>query len=176
MYRNILLPLDGSRIAESMLPCVSRIARVHGAKVTLLGVIRTIGAGSPKPPISGERRDDRLMGYLQGVAIFLGLGDVEAEPVVVCGDDPGQILTQARELGCDLVALLVHENASLGRGILGAVADAVLGPSDPSLIWCSPKVLSIVGKRTRRWCLVRKEYCRPMKESRVARRNHHDDD
>ena len=139
MYRNILVPLDGSRIAESILPCVSSLARVHGAKVTLLGVMRTIGAGSPKPPISGERRDARLMRYLQGVAIFLGLGDVEAEPVVVCGDDPGQILTQAREFGCDFVALLVHENASLGRGILGTMADALLGQSDPSLILVFPE-------------------------------------
>ena len=144
MYRNILVLLDGSRLAESVLPCVSRIARAHGAKVTLLGVVHPFGGWFPQPPIgsfgpSGERRDARLMRYLKGVAMFLKVRGVEAEPAMVSELVPGQILAEARERGCDLIALLVHENAALGRGILGAMADAALGQSDPSLILVFPQ-------------------------------------
>ena len=139
MYQNILVPLDGSGLAESILPCVAGLARVYGAKVTLLGVAHPFGGGSPQPPIgsfgpSGERREARLMRYLQGVAMFLKLRGVEAEPAMVSGLVPGQVLAEARKRGCDLIALFVHENASLGRGLLGTVADAALGQSDPSLI------------------------------------------
>ena len=144
MYRNILVLLDGSRLAESVLPWVSRIARDHGATVTLLGVVHPFGAGYPQPPIesfgpSGERRDALLMRYLKGVAMFLKLRGVEAELVMVSGLVPGQVLAEARERGCDLIALLVHERATLGRGLLGAMADAALEQSDPSLILVFPE-------------------------------------
>ena len=139
MYRNILVPLDGSRLAESVLPWVSRIARSHGAKLTLLGVVQPFDAESRQPSIrslatSGERRDARLMRYLKGVAMFLKLRGVEAEPAMVSGLVPEQILAEAGERGCDLIALFVHENAALGRGILGAMPDAALGQADPSLM------------------------------------------
>ena len=144
MYRNILVLLDGSSLAESVLPCVSRIARGHGAKATLLGVVHPFGGWFPQPPIgsfgpSGERRDARLMRYLNGVPMFLKLRGLEAKPAMVSGLVPGQILAEARERGCDLIALLVHEVATLGRGILGTMADAALGQSDPSLILVFPQ-------------------------------------
>ena len=66
--------------------------------------------------------------------MFLKLRGVETEPAMVSGLVPGQILVEARERGCDLIALLVHKNAVLGRGLLGNSADAALGRSDPSLI------------------------------------------
>ena len=144
MYRNILVPLGGSRLAESVLPSVSRIARDHGANVTLLGVVHPFRGWLPQPPIgsfgpSGERRDAQLKRYLKGVAMFLDLRGVKAEPAMVSGLVSGKILAEARELGCDLIALFVHENASLGRGLLGTVADAALGQSDPSLILVFPE-------------------------------------
>ena len=144
MYRNILVPLDGSRLAESVLPCVPRIARDHGANVTLLGVVHPFCGWLPQPPIgsfgpSGERRDARLMRYLKGVAMFLKLRGVEAEPAMVSGLVSGQILAEARERECDLIALLVDKNAVLGRGLLGSSADAALRHADPSLILVFPQ-------------------------------------
>ena len=144
MYRNILVLLDGSRLAESVLPCVSRIARDHGAKLTLLGVVQPFGGWLPQPSIgslrpSGERREARLMRYLKAVEMFLELGHVEAQTAIVFGHLPLQVLVEARERGCDLIALLVHGNGVLGRGILGNAADAALGQSDPSLLLVFPQ-------------------------------------
>ena len=144
MYRNILVPLDGSRVAESILRRIAGFARDHGAKLTLLGVVHPFGEWLPQPSIgslrlSGERHEARLMRYLDAVAMFLELGRVEAQPAIVSGHLPLQILAEARERGCDLIALLVHENAVLGRGILGNSADAALGQSDPSLILVFPQ-------------------------------------
>ena len=144
MYRNILVPLDGSRVAESLLPCIAGLARDHGAKLTLLGVVQTGNTESRQPSIgsfgpSGERRDARIIRYLKGVSMFLKLRGVEAEPAMVSGLVMGQILAEARERGCDLIALLVHMNAVLGRGLLGSSGDAALGHSDPSLILVFPQ-------------------------------------
>ena len=112
--------------------------------MTLLGVVDPFGAGSSQPPIgsfgpSGERRDARLMRYLKGVAMFLKLRGVEAEPTLESGPVPGKIVAEARELGCDLIAILVHKNAVLGRRLLGNSADPDLGQSDPSLILLFPQ-------------------------------------
>ena len=97
MHQIILVPLDGSRVAESILPCVAGLARDHGARVTLPGVVQAPSGESRQPTIQrlgslGERLDGRLKRYLQEAAIFLALRGVEAEPVVVVGDVPEQIL------------------------------------------------------------------------------------
>ena len=112
--------------------------------MTLLGVVHPFGARFLQPHIgsfglSGERRDARLMRYLKGVAMFLKLRGVEAEPAMVSGLVSGQILAEARERECDLIALLVHKNAVLGRGLLGSSADAALRHADPSLILVFPQ-------------------------------------
>ena len=49
--KTILVPLDGSRLAEAVLPAVSRIAQTCGSTVTLLHIIER---GAPKE-IHGER-------------------------------------------------------------------------------------------------------------------------
>ena len=71
--------------------------------------------------------------------MFLGLRDVKAEPAMVSGLVPEQLLAEAKERGCDVIALLVHKNAVLGRGLLGSSADADLGQSDPCLILVFPQ-------------------------------------
>ena len=51
MFKHILLPLDGSALAESVLPAAEYLARVFGAKITLVHIIEKDGQAM----VHGER-------------------------------------------------------------------------------------------------------------------------
>ena len=50
MYKKILVPLDGSKLAEQVLPYARWLAGAYGAAVTLLRVSRSRTRGRPSPP------------------------------------------------------------------------------------------------------------------------------
>jgi nucleotide-binding universal stress UspA family protein len=147
MYQKILVPLDGSKVAEAILPCVVWLARGFGARVTLLTVAPSRKeAGQPSPRASGPNSVETMEGlaieptrYLEGVAKYLAVRHIEAEPVVVEGDAAETILAQARERGCDLFAMSTRGRSGLGRGLLGSVTDAVIRSSDIPVVVVSPK-------------------------------------
>jgi nucleotide-binding universal stress UspA family protein len=147
MYQKILVPLDGSKVAEAILPCVVWLARGFDARVTLLTVAPSRKeAGQPSPRASGlssaetmERLAIEPTRYLEGVAKYLEVRRIEAEPVVVEGDAAETILAQARERGCDLIAMSTRGRSGLGRGLLGSVTDAVVRSSDIPVLVVGPR-------------------------------------
>lgn len=147
MYQKILVPLDGSKVAEAILPWVVWLARGFGARVTLLTVAPSRKeAWQPSPRASGlagaetmERLAIEPTRYLEGIARYLAVRRIEAEPVVAPGDAPQEILSQGREHGCDLIAMSTRGRSGLGRGLLGSVTDAVVRSSDIPVVVVSPK-------------------------------------
>lgn len=128
MYQKILVPLDGSKVAEAILPCVVWLARSFGARVTLLTV-----APSRRESLAIEPTR-----YLEGVARYLAVRRIEAAPAVVYGDAPQEILSQGRERGCDLIAMSTRGRSGLSRGLLGSVTDAVVRSSDIPVVVVGP--------------------------------------
>ena len=68
MYARLLVPLDGSKLAETVLPIVERLAAVYGSSVELLYVLER---GAPSE-VHGERHlretkeaADYLLEYLK---------------------------------------------------------------------------------------------------------------
>ena len=139
MYRQILVPLDGSDQAERILPHVEALATSFGASVTLFRatvtpakvVAETTGGGldgeaplDPTPIVQAEREE--AAAYLQAVADRLrtaGLTVQEEHPDGLAGD---LIVQRAAELGADLIAMTTHGRSGLGRLVFGSVADHVL--------------------------------------------------
>jgi len=127
--RTILVPLDGSPVAERALPIAVAIARRSGAKLRLALVHR-----SPSPPVSAEtvrlytsievavRRSERT--YLRGVASRLqaGLGRPVRSALLTDGVGPA-LAHHAHHLGVDLVVLSTHGRGAFRRAWLGSVAD-----------------------------------------------------
>jgi nucleotide-binding universal stress UspA family protein len=147
MYQKILVPLDGSKVAEAILPWVVWLARGFDARVTLLTVAPPgKEAGQPSPRVSGpagveteERSALEPIRYLEGVAQYLAMRHIEAEQVVASGDAPQEIMSQGRERGCDLLAMSTRGRSGLGRGLLGSVTDAVVRSSEIPLVVVSPR-------------------------------------
>lgn len=131
MYRRVLVPLDGSRLAEGILPFILEIAGPLDVEVVLLRVVTpmppSVIEASPHVEIDDvEARLAEAGAYLAPLARSLGERGVRASTMVRRGEPAREILAGAREAGADLIAMTTHGRSGLGRLLFGSVAEAVL--------------------------------------------------
>jgi len=140
MYKRILVPLDGSDLAERILPHVEVIAKATGAEVFLL---RTTdprhGEIAAEAPTEAKRWMDadqaQAAKYLEGVAKRLRDVGVPTRIEVVVGAPAVEILTTAEQENVDLIALMSHGATGFSHFDRGSVAEKVLkGATRPVLL------------------------------------------
>jgi nucleotide-binding universal stress UspA family protein len=141
MYNRILVALDGSALAERVLPHAEALGQKFGATLVLLrattppaeiiaaeaaaGVIPVSPAiADPVALTEAEQRDAAT--YLRGLAERLRSAGHVVEIDEPEGRTAAAILTRARDLRADLIAMTTHGLGGLGRAIFGSVADEVL--------------------------------------------------
>ncbi len=98
--RRILVPLDGSRLAEALLPHIVRLAKRHGATLMLLRVADAHSVREAE--VRGAHEAET---YLAGVAHRLAAEGVSASPLVRCGGTAEEILDDIWDRHPDLVAM-----------------------------------------------------------------------
>jgi nucleotide-binding universal stress UspA family protein len=140
MIRRILVPLDGSALAEAILPSVEEIARLAGATVIILHVVDPLQphdevAGSGPVDIRQELNllETRAQDYLTHIAGRLSAAGLASQPTIV----PGPAAQTIIRLGAnaDLIAMATHGRSGLSRLVFGSVADAVVrGATTPVLL------------------------------------------
>ena len=133
MFRDILVPLDGSRFAESALALASRLARASKARLHLVlahqphPVLTGVGE-AVVPPVdlfAGLQEFDRI--YLEKTAERLHTGHrVTAEIHRVEGPAGPAICEEATRLDADLVVMATHGRGAFKRFWLGSVADYLI--------------------------------------------------
>jgi nucleotide-binding universal stress UspA family protein len=126
--RRILIPLDGSELAEQILEPATALGRLTQAEYTLLRVLEPF---IPPPHKLHESLFDHLAReaqvYLDGVAERLRGRSLRVETRVVIDQfAAASILEEARVHAADLIALATHCRGGLPRLLLGSVADKVL--------------------------------------------------
>jgi nucleotide-binding universal stress UspA family protein len=140
MYDRILVPLDGSEIAERVLPYVEALAAPFNSTVILLeattppeAIVAAATPGNepmgasladPTPIVEAEREEADE--YLARVAGRLRERVPRVEYERPEGHPPDVIARRAGELGVDLIAMTTHGRGGLGRLVFGSVADEVL--------------------------------------------------
>lgn len=117
MYRLIVVPLDGSPLAERALPYAEALARAGGSPLLIVQA----ASGSAEDQADAER-------YLTEVAGRLA-GGAEVQTAVLPGDPAGAIAEVIGQRGADLVVLATHGRSGLGRWVYGSVAQALLRQS-----------------------------------------------
>lgn len=131
MYKRVVIPLDGSPLAEGILPFIMQIAGPLDMEVVL------VRAMAPIPPevIEGSRqvtvedvpaRLGEARKYLTPLADELKAKGVRVRVEARHGDPVSEIVGAARDNDADLIAMTTHGRSGLGRVLFGSVAEAVL--------------------------------------------------
>jgi nucleotide-binding universal stress UspA family protein len=155
MYKKILVPLDGSKLAECALPHAEELARgCEVAEVILVSVTervqgyraiegsteRIVGSGggwgsSMAPP--GQRlvpeatgkKEKQAQRYLDRVAKTLAAKGINVSTDVLLWKPAEAIVGYAKQYECDLIIMASHGRSGPSRWAYGSVADKVLRSS-----------------------------------------------
>jgi nucleotide-binding universal stress UspA family protein len=130
---NIIVPLDGSALSETIIPYAADAARCLSAGLCLVQVLPV----SPKIPATYEKRDLNEAAYLhtKATAIQKRYG-LEAQWDVLHGDAADAICRYIKTIPNVLLAMTTHARAGLERVILGSVAAAcVRRAATPMLLY-----------------------------------------
>lgn len=130
MFTHLLVPLDGSGLAETVLPYVRTLAHVPNGnmRVTLLHLIERSAPSS----VHGARHLTTVAeadAYLAAIADRLRADGIAVDTHVDTNegnDTAGRIVDHAAEMQADLVVLCAHGRSGLGRWLFGSIAQKVL--------------------------------------------------
>jgi nucleotide-binding universal stress UspA family protein len=131
----IMVPLDGSRLAEVALPEAFDFGR-RGAMVLLLRAAEGTRLPAADPTDSQVAAVREAEGYLASMAARArNAGVSKVETSVWYGPPAESIIDAARARGIDLIIMSTHGRSGLGRLVLGSVAETVLrGTTTPILL------------------------------------------
>ncbi len=128
MFRHLLVPLDGSRLAEAALPIAAYLAQTLRAWVTLVHVIER----DAPPQVHGERHlanPDEAGAYLREVAARAfpsGLRIEQHVHTTQVNDVARSIVAHVGELGPDLIVMCTHGRGGLHTWLFGSIAQQVI--------------------------------------------------
>jgi nucleotide-binding universal stress UspA family protein len=153
VVRRVLIPLDGSELAEQVLERALALGAATQAEYTLLRVVKQMTPASYDPAsgrVSGLRESllkqlqamDRqqrteAQNYLEHLAERLRARSLTAQTRVVSHEQPAAaILDDAQKSAVDLIALATQGRGGLKRMLMGSVADKVVrGATKPVLVY-----------------------------------------
>jgi nucleotide-binding universal stress UspA family protein len=140
MYRRILVPLDGSQVAEQVLPYARYLAGKLKIPVDLLGVVDAVGMSGSMEALKAQNLDafvaenvHRSEAYLEKIGkTFTG---VASSHMVMKGKPEEVVIEKAASNGDTLIAMATHGRSGIDRWLLGSVAEKVLrGMTNPLLL------------------------------------------
>ena len=146
MYQNILVPLDGSELAECVLPHIEAIAKLCRSTVELVRVVEPI-----EIPTRGEialdadelkqmqlhgERDAR--GYLKTVSRRLSESGIRTSSRIITGKPAECLVDYVHKRNFELIIMATHGRSGISRWIFGSVADRLLRSSSIPVLLVRP--------------------------------------
>jgi nucleotide-binding universal stress UspA family protein len=127
----VLVPLDGSRLAETAIGAAERISGRDANDMVLLSVVAPV---NPAPLLQDESIPRRTLEsryskagrYLDAVRQRLGRRGMRARVLVRSGDPAEEIVACARAERVGLIAMSTHGRSGLRRALFGSVAEGVI--------------------------------------------------
>jgi nucleotide-binding universal stress UspA family protein len=145
MFNKILVCLDGSKLAEQILPYAEAQAIAFNSSVELLQVVMVSGKEPPNHPATYEEllrlAEADARRYLENTAGLLKKKGIKVSCVTLVTTPVGfAIVDYAKTVGSfDLIALATHGHGGLGKLLIGSVADYVLQKSGLPILVIKPK-------------------------------------
>lgn len=143
MYRSIIVPLDGSPLAERALPVAAGLAESSGALLHIVVVHKWLSSWTPTNPftmdldaIETRARGEKVL-YVQGIAeALMRSRRIQTRPVVLDGFAADQIERYVRTARADLVVMTTHGRGGFNRYWFGSVADRLLRRLSTPILLC----------------------------------------
>ena len=135
MFSHLLIPLDGSEMAEAALAPAKALAEKFGSKMTLVRIIdlpraRQMAQASSRDTLLDDIRREQFAeasGYMKGKLAELMMEGVDVRTQLVESDAAAMaILETVEKLGVTTVVMSTHGRGGLTRLIFGSVAEKVL--------------------------------------------------
>jgi nucleotide-binding universal stress UspA family protein len=141
MYKKILVPLDGSKLAECALPHVEELAKgCDTEEVILVSVTERVkgyrALEEPSQPM-GQRlipeafgkKEKQAQKYLDRIAKAMAAKGINVSTDVLLWKPDEAIIGYAKQYGCDLIVMASHGRSGPSRWAHGSVAEKVLRAS-----------------------------------------------
>lgn len=152
MLERILICLDGSELAEQILPYATQEALAFKAELVLLQVVPEPVTFSPGIPGAGpvpvqtdtmievaKQASSGAKDYLEELAAPLREQGIKVETVAIIGRAGQMIVDYATRNSIDLITIATHGRSGLGRAVFGSVADHVLRRSGLPVLLIRPQ-------------------------------------
>jgi nucleotide-binding universal stress UspA family protein len=133
LYTRIMVPLDGSRRAENVLPIVTVLARFHQSRIHLVHVVRAPEMARQMPLAREDvdlsnrvitRNREEAIRYLDQVRLHSALEGIDVETHLLTGDNAASALHEfADQEHIDLVALSAHGYSGNNRWPYGSMVN-----------------------------------------------------
>jgi nucleotide-binding universal stress UspA family protein len=140
MFKHLLVPLDGSTLAETALPAAAYLARLLAARVTLLHLIER------HPPDEVHQHDRHLTNAAEATAYLSEIRQrAFADAAVEChvhtseiDDVARSIVEHINELAPDLVVMCTHGQGGWRRRLTGSKGQQVIALSKTPILLIPP--------------------------------------
>ncbi len=152
MFKKILVCLDGSEIAERILPVVKEQTAAKESRVVLVRVVNLPGSvtlgvpGFPSVPLHTAGMPEHLKKeydvadeYLKKTAQTLRQQGINVEIQTLVGLPGPSIINYAGENSMDLIALVTHGHTGFRNVLLGSVAEHIVKESGLPILLIRPK-------------------------------------
>jgi nucleotide-binding universal stress UspA family protein len=142
-FKRIVVPLDGSTLAEQILPRVLELAKLEDAEITLLNVLIPQSYSQQEivdPSLPWWDKDiSHAQSYLFRIAGRLRRNRVAVTTDIVIGENVASAIGDfASRERADLIAIATHGRGGLARMIRGSVADAIMHSGRMSMLVFKP--------------------------------------
>lgn len=138
MYKEILVPLDGSGFAEAALPLALALSNKTKASIHLVTVVEPLPAFAYEEWESAAK--DWSEDYIDNVAERVRAGtDAEVTTAMHCGHVVELLMAEVDARKADVVVMATHGRGALSRAWLGSVADGFMRRANVPVILVRPE-------------------------------------
>jgi nucleotide-binding universal stress UspA family protein len=144
MFRKILVPLDGSPLAEAVLPYVRELALCTNSEIVLLRVATypVYDYSVTEPSLIIGLRENMLAeasSYINNLASALTRDGFNVTSEVAEGPVVEAIVSYVASVSADLIAMSTHGRTGIQRMFLGSVANRVVHESTVPVLLIRPQ-------------------------------------
>ena len=139
MYKKILVPLDGSSLAEKALEQAEPLAKAFDSEIILFQVVHFMPIyGSPElvaPLIVDERHKEFAEKYLAGLLKVMEGKGLKVQAIVKTGQQVAvEIIDFAKGNRVDLIVMCTRGRSGISRWVLGSTAHKVITRAETPLL------------------------------------------